>query len=95
MLDSRIVPLVALQIYALPLLVALYTFTAETSPWVYFAVVTLITGYPYVHPVQVAWASTNSAGVGTRTVSASLYNMFYQADGIVSVRWRGQHACVP
>ncbi|PIL31406.1 MFS general substrate transporter [Ganoderma sinense ZZ0214-1] len=81
--DSRIAVLVALQFWALPLLVTLYTFTSKTSPWAYFAVVTLITGFPYVHPVQVAWASTNSGGVGTRTVSASIYNVFVQAGGMI------------
>lgn len=83
--DSRIAVLVALQFWALPLLVTLYTFTSQTSPWAYFAVVTLIAGFPYVHPVQVAWASTNSGGVGTRTVSASIYNMFVQAGGMIGV----------
>lgn len=84
-IDSRVGACVILQFWALPLLIALHTFTDATSPWVYFAVVTLITGFPYVHPVQVAWASTNSYGVGTRTVSASVYNMFVQAGGIVAV----------
>ena len=84
-IDSRTVATVLLQFWALPLLIALYTFNKQTSQWVYFGVVTLITGFPYIHPVQVAWASTNSYGVGTRTVSASLYNMFVQAGGIVSV----------
>jgi hypothetical protein len=84
--DSRIGSLLTLQIWALPLLIALYTFTPATSNWVVFAVVTLITGFPYVHPVQVAWASTNSYSVGARTVSASIYNMFVQAGGIVAVR---------
>ncbi|KAL7285523.1 hypothetical protein ACG7TL_000625 [Trametes sanguinea] len=65
-IDSRVVSTVLLQFWALPLLVALYTFNQQTSPWVYFAVVTLITGFPYVHPVQVAWASTNSGGVDKR-----------------------------
>lgn len=83
--NSRISVLVLLQLWALPLLIALYTFTTNTSPWAYYAVVTLIVGFPYVHPIQVAWASTNSAGVGTRTVSASIYNMFVQAGGIVAV----------
>ena len=98
---------VFLQVWALPLLIALYTFDEATSQWVYFTVVTLITGFPYVHPlspnpifraserlihvsllsrVQVAWASTNSNSVRTRTVSASAYNMFVQAGGIISVR---------
>ncbi|CCM03641.1 uncharacterized protein FIBRA_05785 [Fibroporia radiculosa] len=83
-IDSRVWATIILQFWALPLLIALETFTEQTSPWVYFTVVTLITGYPYVHPILVAWASTNSSGVGTRTVSASLYNMFVQASGIIS-----------
>ncbi|KAI0800678.1 MFS general substrate transporter [Fomes fomentarius] len=83
-IDSRITLLIVYQFWALPLVIALYTFTEDTSPWIYFAVVTLIAGAPYVHPIQVAWASTNSYGVGTRTVSASLYNMFVQASGIIS-----------
>ncbi|EMD39015.1 hypothetical protein CERSUDRAFT_151842 [Gelatoporia subvermispora B] len=82
--DSRTGATIILQLWALPLLIALYTFNEHTSQWVYFAVVTLITGYPYVHPVQVAWASTNSNSVGARTVSASIYNMFVQAGSIVS-----------
>lgn len=84
-LNSRVGTAVVLQFWALPLVIALYTFNSHTSQWVYFAVVTLITGFPYVHPIQVAWASANSSGVGTRTVSASVYNMFVQAGGIVSV----------
>lgn len=84
-IDSRVLATVTLQIWVLPLLVALYTFNADTSSWVYFAVVTLITGFPYVHPVQVAWASTNSFSVGTRTISASIYNMFVQAGAIIAV----------
>jgi len=73
--NSRTLACLTLQIWALPLLVALYMFTTETSPWIYYIVVTLITGYPYVHPIQVAWASRNSGSVQGRTVSASLYNI--------------------
>ncbi|KAH7922797.1 MFS general substrate transporter [Leucogyrophana mollusca] len=81
--DSRVAATIVLQFWALPLLIALYTFTQETSQWAYFAVVTLITGFPYVHPIQVAWASRNSHSVRTRTVSASMYNIFVQAGAIV------------
>ena len=77
--------MLTLQIWALPLLIALYMFDENTSQWIYFAVVTLIVAYPDVHPVQVAWASTNSYSVQGRTVSASLYNMFVQAGGVVAV----------
>lgn len=84
-IDSRICATVILQFWALPLLIALETVTKHTSPWVTYAVVTLITGYPYVIPIQVAWTSANSNSVGTRTVSASLLNMGFNAGVIVSV----------
>ncbi|KAH9982781.1 major facilitator superfamily domain-containing protein [Lactifluus volemus] len=82
-IDSRVLSTVILQLWALPLLIALYTFTEHTSQWVYFAVVTLIVGYPYVHPIQVAWASRNSNSVRTRTVSASMYNISVQLGSII------------
>jgi sugar phosphate permease len=67
-IDGRAIVTVGLQVYALPLLVALYTFNENTSQWVYFAVITMITGFPYIHPIQVAWASRNSYSVKTRCV---------------------------
>ncbi|TFK26656.1 MFS general substrate transporter [Coprinopsis marcescibilis] len=85
MVNSRVTATIVLQVWALPLLVALYTFRGINieGPWVYYAVVTLVTGFPYVHPIQVAWASRNSYSVKTRTISASLYNMFVQTGAIV------------
>ncbi|KAH9912200.1 uncharacterized protein BXZ73DRAFT_107569 [Epithele typhae] len=83
-INSRVAFTVQLQLWALPLLVAPYTFSAQTSQWVYFAIVSLINGFPNVRPVRVAWAPTNSSGVGMRTVSASLYNIFVQAGGIIA-----------
>ncbi|GAA6038163.1 hypothetical protein JCM8097_005772 [Rhodosporidiobolus ruineniae] len=53
------------------------------SPWVWFALATLVLGYPYSHAIQVAWASRNAGSVRTRTVSASVYNMFVQVSGII------------
>lgn len=64
--NSRVAATIVLQFWALPLLIALYTFNSSTSQWIYFAVVTLIAGFPYVHPIQVAWASRNSYSVRTR-----------------------------
>ncbi|KAI4526624.1 major facilitator superfamily domain-containing protein [Schizophyllum commune] len=81
--DSRVAATIVAQIWTLPLLIALYTFDQSTSQWVYFAVVTLIAGFPYVHPIQVAWASRNSYSVKTRTVSASVYNICVQAGSII------------
>lgn len=93
LIDSRVLATVTAQIWTLPLLIALYTFNSGTSQWVYFAVITLIVGFPYVHPIQVAWASRNSYSVRNRTVSASVYNMFVQAGGIISVRTSALEAC--
>jgi hypothetical protein len=117
-INSRVLSTVVLQLWALPLLIALYTFDQHTSRWVYYTVVSLITGttschgrnltcsclasgYPYVHPIQgdtqhgtghsmltvsaVAWASRNSYSVGTRTITASVYNMCVQAGSIIYV----------
>jgi len=83
-INSRVAATVVLQFWALPLLITLYTFNSHTSQWAYFAVVSLIAGYPYVHPIQVAWASRNSYSVRTRTVSASLYNICVQTGSIIS-----------
>ncbi|EIW74529.1 MFS general substrate transporter [Coniophora puteana RWD-64-598 SS2] len=80
--NSRTFACLTLQIWAFPLLIALYTFTTETSQWSYYIVVTLITGFPYVHPIQVAWASRNSGSVEGRTVSASLYNICANLGGV-------------
>jgi nitrate/nitrite transporter NarK len=51
-INSRVAATIILQLWALPLLITLYTFNKFTSQWVYFAVVTLITGFP-VRPLFV------------------------------------------
>jgi hypothetical protein len=73
--DSRAGVAVLMDAWAFPLLIVLYTFDKNTSPWAYFAVVTLITSAPYVHPIQVAWASRNSYSVKTRYVVFAFMNI--------------------
>lgn len=85
-IQSRVLGCLILQIWALPLLIALRSFGLTTNQWDYYIVVTLITAFPYIHPIQVAWVSRNSGSVKTRTISASLYNMFVQAGVIAYVR---------
>ncbi|GAA5983611.1 hypothetical protein JCM11641_007299 [Rhodosporidiobolus odoratus] len=53
------------------------------TPWTHFAVATLLVAFPYAHAIQVSWASRNAGSVRTRTVSASVYNMFVQASAII------------
>ena len=53
-----------------PCLIALEALK-NVGPWQYFAILTVLLGYPYVHAIQVAWCSRNSGSIRTRTVSAS------------------------
>jgi predicted MFS family arabinose efflux permease len=84
-INSRVLSTVILQFWALPLLIVLYTFTENTPQWSYFTVVSLIVGSPFVHPIQVAWTSRNSNSVRTRTISACMYNVSFQAGYIIAV----------
>ncbi|GMF57249.1 unnamed protein product [[Candida] boidinii] len=52
--------------------------------WPTWIVATLILGNPYIHAICVGWCSRNSRSIKTRTVSASLYNMFVQAGSIIA-----------
>lgn len=44
--------------------------------WCQQALSSALLMYPYTHPIQVGWCSRNAGGVASRTVSASLYNMY-------------------
>lgn len=44
--------------------------------WPQQALSSVLLMYPYTHPIQVGWCSRNSGGVASRTVSASVYNMY-------------------
>ena len=52
--------------------------------WGTYAVLTICLGYPYIHAMMVSIVSRNSHSIKTRTVSASVYNMFVQAGAIIS-----------
>ncbi|KAG8756359.1 hypothetical protein FRC12_010601 [Ceratobasidium sp. 428] len=67
-----------------PFLVALSVLPDNTNAWVRYALVTLLLGYPYAHPILVGWNSQNSNTVRTRTVSAALYNICVQAGNIIA-----------
>ncbi|WOO83838.1 putative transporter [Vanrija pseudolonga] len=56
----------------------------HSSKWLKWAILTLIVGYPYPHPILVSMNSSNAGSVRTRTVASSLYNMFVQASSLVA-----------
>lgn len=72
------------QIWALPFLISLYIIDSTTaSKWTIWIITTVLLCYPNMHAVQVGWISRNSNTVRSRTVSAAMYNMFVQAQGII------------
>ncbi|KAL5495055.1 hypothetical protein ACEPAI_517 [Sanghuangporus weigelae] len=83
--NSRVLATVVLQFWALPLLIALYTFTEQTSPWVYFVVVTLITGlhiqdswqYETLTIIQVTHKRGNKDLIGICCMNICLYALTY------------------
>lgn len=70
--------------YLLILFIALVSIPDNTSRWGKWALLSLIVGYPYPHPILVSMNSMNSGSVRTRTVASSLYNMFVQASSLVA-----------
>ncbi|KAH0834833.1 allantoate permease [Lanmaoa asiatica] len=69
------------NLWALPFLVAVYTLPSTPTPWLFFGLLTGLLSYPYV-----GWCSRNSGAVASRTVNASLYNMFAQASIIAATQ---------
>jgi len=53
------------------------------NKWPTYVIITLIMGTPYIHAMMVSACSRNSQSIKTRTVSASIYNMFVQAGSII------------
>ncbi|KAH7926284.1 allantoate permease [Leucogyrophana mollusca] len=84
--NERSIVAMAEDLWTLPFLVALYCLPENPNSWIFFGIVTGLLSYPYTHPIQVGWCSRNSGAVASRTVNASLYNMFVQASSIVSAQ---------
>ncbi|KAI1258674.1 MFS general substrate transporter [Xylariaceae sp. FL1019] len=57
---------------------------AFTDKWGTYALVVTVLSYPYCHAILVGWVSKNSNNVGSRSVSAALYNMTVQAGTVIS-----------
>ncbi|KIX10472.1 uncharacterized protein Z518_01555 [Rhinocladiella mackenziei CBS 650.93] len=71
--------------WVLPFIIGLLAIAPSTSPWVRYALLTGVNGEPYTHAILVGMISRNSNNVGTRAVSAAVYNMCYQFGSIIAV----------
>jgi hypothetical protein len=75
---------VATQLWVLPCVIALLILPLSTeNPWTTYGILVTLLSHPSPHPLQVGWCSRISGSVRTRTVSAAIYNMFVQLQGIV------------
>ncbi|KIK70268.1 hypothetical protein GYMLUDRAFT_34764 [Collybiopsis luxurians FD-317 M1] len=83
-LNERTFVSMAEDLWTLPFLVALYCLPEKPNQWIYFGLASGLLSYPYTHPIQVGWASRNAGAVASRTVNASLYNMFVQVTTVVA-----------
>lgn len=71
------------SMWCLPLFTALLTLPDGGREWGRFSIVTLISGYPYFHPIVSAWISENSFDVKKRAIAAASYNVIVQVGSLI------------
>lgn len=74
------------EFWSLPLLAALLALPSGGRDWGRFTITTLISGYPYFHPIVSAWISENTFDVKKRAITAATYNVIVQVGSVVSSR---------
>ena len=71
------------ELWVLPLLTALLALPAHGYAWGRFTLTTMISGYPYFHPIVSAWISENSFDVKKRAITAAVYNVIVQIGSLI------------
>ncbi|RHZ54231.1 putative MFS transporter [Aspergillus thermomutatus] len=72
------------ELWSLPLLAALLALPAHGYNWPRFAITTMISGYPYFHPIVSSWISENTFDVKKRAITAATYNVIVQVGSVIS-----------
>lgn len=72
------------EFWIMPLLVALLTLPDGGREWGRFSLITLISGYPYFHPLVSSWISENTFDVKKRAITAATYNVIVQIGSLIS-----------
>ncbi|KAG4032008.1 hypothetical protein MFRU_008g03580 [Monilinia fructicola] len=81
--DERTFHCVFGEFWILPLLTALLTIPDGGKEWSRWSLVTLISGYPYFHPIVSAWISENTFNVKKRAITAATYNVIVQIGSLI------------
>lgn len=74
------------EFWSLPLLAALLALPAHGHNWGRFTITTMISGYPYFHPIVAAWISENTFDVKKRAITTAAYNVIVQIGSVISSR---------
>ncbi|KAL2801798.1 major facilitator superfamily domain-containing protein [Aspergillus granulosus] len=72
------------EFWSLPLLATLLALPDGGYNWGRFTVCTMISGYPYFHPIVSAWISENTFDVKKRAITAATYNVIVQIGSVIS-----------
>lgn len=72
------------EFWIMPLLAALLGLPDGGREWGRFSLITLISGYPYFHPIVSAWISENTFDVKKRAITAATYNVIVQFGSAIS-----------
>ncbi|KAK0703885.1 major facilitator superfamily domain-containing protein [Lasiosphaeria miniovina] len=72
------------ELWIMPLLISLLTLPDGGREWPRFALITLISGYPYFHPIVTSWLSENTFDVKKRAIAAAIYNVIVQVGSLIS-----------
>ncbi|KAL4879951.1 major facilitator superfamily domain-containing protein [Aspergillus karnatakaensis] len=72
------------EFWSLPLLATLLGLPDSGYNWGRFTVCTMISGYPYFHPIVSAWISENTFDVKKRAITAATYNVIVQMGSVTS-----------
>lgn len=71
------------EAWVMPLLIGLLTMHDGGQEWSRFALVTLVSGYPYFHPIVTSWISENTFDVKKRAIAAATYNVIVQVGSLI------------
>ncbi|KAL2847219.1 major facilitator superfamily domain-containing protein [Aspergillus pseudoustus] len=83
-LNERSLVSILQPLWVLPCIITLRFWSgAMVDAWGTYSIMTVLLSYPYCHAILVGWTSKNSNNVGTRTVSAAVYNMSVQMGNVI------------
>jgi hypothetical protein len=81
--NERTLHIIFGEFWIMPLLIALLTLPDGGREWSRFTLITLISGYPYFHPLISSWISENTFDVKKRAVTAATYNVIVQVGSLI------------